>query len=281
MKKTAPKKTRKTPRKILSPGEPKPFLLENPKGQGAGLIICDHASNRIPLSLKDMGLKKTDLKKHIAWDIGCAEIVRYLSKELDMPGVLAVYSRLVTDLNRDPQHHECMPETSDHIKIPANASLSAAVREQRLKEIYWPYQKYIGSLVERLVKNRRVPVLIAIHSLTPVMEGIRRPWHISVLWHKEEKIAKKLVQSIRKNHPGFLVGENEPYSLFNERFKGSTIWRHAEERGLPYVFVEFRQDLVNTEEKALHWAQIFAEALKPLLESPEVYRGRKIKPNKK
>lgn len=275
------KKVQKKPQKILSPGEPRPYQVENLQGRGKGLIICDHAANRIPRRLKDLGLTKADLKKHIAWDIGCAEIVRHMSKALDMPAVLASYSRLVVDLNRAPHYHECMPPVSDRVKIPANTGLSAQDKEQRLKEIFWPYQKKIGRLVDRSVNKGEVPVIISIHSLTPSLGGIRRPWHISVLWHEEEKIAKRLVREIRKNHPDFLVGENEPYTLFNERFKGSTVCRHAEERGLPYVFVEFRQDLVNTKEKALRWAEIFLQALGPVLENPETWRGRKIKPLKK
>jgi predicted N-formylglutamate amidohydrolase len=253
--------------KILAANEPAPFKVINPKGCGAGLIICDHSSKRVPRSLGGLALKKSDLGRHIGWDIGTEDIGRYLSKALDMPAVLAGYSRLVVDLNRAPDHRECMVEESDHTQIPANAGLSNAARELRLKEIFWPYHNQIARQVDRFVKKRQTPLLLAIHSFTPEMDNVKRPWHIAVLWNKQEKIAKKLIAAIRKNNPGFLVGENEPYTLKNERFKGSTIWRHAEERDLPYVFVEFRQDLVDTKEKAVQWADIFIQALQPVFES--------------
>jgi len=268
-------------KKILSPGEPPPFRVENPRGKGQGLIVCDHASNRVPQSLKDMGLKKADLKKHIAWDIGCEEITRHMAKALDMPAVLACYSRLVTDLNRAPHYHECIIEVSDHIRIPVNNGLSKEDKARRYREIYWPYQREVGRRVDGLLRKKHIPVVISVHSMTPVLDGKKRPWHISVLWHKEEKLAKKIVRQIRKNHPDLLVGENEPYTLFNERFAGSTICHHAEERGLPYVFVEFRQDLVDTREKARLWADIFLQALVPVLADAEIYLNRKIKPRKK
>jgi predicted N-formylglutamate amidohydrolase len=269
------------PARVLSAGEPPPFRVENQRGEGAGLIICDHASNRVPRALKDLGLKKNALKQHIGWDIGAEDASLHMGRALDMPVVLAQYTRLLVDLNRAPHHLECIPEVSDHVKIPANANLTKKDREKRLKEIFWPYQNKIGKLVDRMTAKKQVPIILAIHSFTPEMDGVKRPWHISVLWRKEDKIAKQLVREIRSNHPDLLVGENQPYSLFSEKFPGSTLSRHAEERGLPYVFVEFRQDLIDTKQKAIHWADILLQALQPVLENPETFSGRKVKSGKK
>ena len=275
------KSVSKRPTRILSPGEAPPFRIENARGRGIGLVVCDHASNRVPRALKDLGLKKADLKKHIGWDIGAEDASLHIGRTLDMPVVLANYSRLVLDLNRAPHHEECIAETSDHIKIPGNTGLSKNDRERRLKEIFWPYQNKIGKMLDTFANKKQVPVLLAIHSLTPEMDGVKRPWHISVLWNREEKVAKQIVQEIRSKHPDFLVGENEPYTLFSDRFPGSTVWRHAEERNLPYVFVEFRQDLIDTREKAVNWANILLQAMRPVLENPATYQGRKMKPRKK
>jgi predicted N-formylglutamate amidohydrolase len=267
-------------KKILAASEPPSYQVLNPRGSGVGLIICDHSSNLVPRSLKGLGLEKSQLSRHIGWDIGTEDIGRYMSKALDMPLVLAGYSRLVVDLNRAPDHRECIIENSDHTKIPANIGLSKAAREKRLKEIFWPYQKQVGKQVDRFVKKKQTPLLLAVHSFTPEMNQVRRHWHIAVLWNRQEKIARKLIAEIRKNNPGILVGENEPYSLKNERFEGSTMWRHAEKRDLPYVFVEFRQDLVDTREKAAHWGDLFIQALKIVLENPSVPEGKR-KPRKK
>jgi len=263
--------------KILAANEPPPFKVINRRGNGAGLIICDHSSKRVPRSLKGLGIKKSDLNRHIGWDIGTENIGRRMSKALDMPAVLACYSRLVVDLNRAPDHSECIIGESDHTKIPANARLSKKARARRIKEIFWPYQKQLGRQVGCIIKKGQVPLLLAIHSFTPEMNGVERPWHIAILWNKQKKIARKLVAEIRNNHPALLVGENEPYTLKDQRFSGSTIWRHAEKRGLPYVFVEFRQDLVDTKEKAVQWADIFMQALAPVLESLKISPAPKIR----
>jgi predicted N-formylglutamate amidohydrolase len=278
VKKPPPKS--KTPARLISAGEPKAFRIENAAGKTAGAIICDHASNRMPKVLKDLGVKKADLKKHIAWDIGAEEISRQLGRALDMPVILASYSRLIVDLNRAPYHHEGMLAESDHIAIPGNKNLSKQDKDRRLKQLFWPYQKEIGKVTDKFVRKKKTPLLIAVHSFTPAMEGKKRPWHISVLWRREEKIAKQIVQALRRSNPSLLIGENEPYTLFDERFAGSTIDRHAEQRGLPYIFVEFRQDLIDTKEKAAQWAEIFAAAVRAVLDNPENYLNRKIKPLK-
>ena len=277
IKKIKPEPKQRALKRILSSGEPKPFQVINQKGNGMGLIICDHASNRVPHSLKGLGLKKTDLARHIGWDIGSEDIGRYLSKTLGMTAVIATYSRLVVDLNRAPSHDEAVIETSDHTEIPGNTGLSKKAREQRIKEIFWPHHDQITKQVDRLVKKGQPPLLLSIHSFTPEMDNVKRPWHISFLWNQQEKIAKRLISEIRRNHPEVLIGENEPYTLKSDRFTGSTIHRHAEERGLPYVFVEFRQDLVDTKEKAIYWADIFIQALKPVLGDQAIVQGKKSK----
>ncbi len=252
---------KKTTSKVLMAGEAAPYRIMNAKGHTAGLIICDHASKKIPRGLKGLGIKASEVSRHIGWDIGAAEVTRCLSRKLDMPAILAGYSRLVIDVNRAPDHDEAMPEVSDKTLIKGNIGLTKKARDQRLKEIFWPYQKEIGRQIDRMVKKKTPPLLLAIHSFTPEMGGVKRPWHISILWNKEAVLAKKVMKAIQKKHPQFLVGGNEPYTLKDHRFIGSTIWRHGEERNLPYVFVEFRQDLIDTKEKAAYWADVLIDAL--------------------
>lgn len=274
-KKKAGKPAKKTPGKIISAKDLPAARVENPQGRGKCVIVCDHASNRVPKSLSNLGLKKADLQKHIAWDPGTEDIGRYLSQALDSVAVLASYSRLVVDLNRGEDHKECMRDTSDHIRIPGNIRLTAAERQQRLDEIFWPYHDRIEKELKRHTAKGAAPVLISIHSFTPKMDGFRRPWHIGVLWNREEKIARKLVRELRRNNPNLVIGENEPYSLKEANFMKNTISTHAESRGLPYVILEFRQDLVDTKKKAQKWAGIFLESLLPVLADPGIHTLRR------
>jgi predicted N-formylglutamate amidohydrolase len=98
------------------------------------------------------------------------------------------------------------------------------------------------------------------------------------LWNKEDDIAMRLVDNLRAQNPGMIVGENEPYSLKAVNLSKNTIGTHAEGAGLPYVMVEFRQDLVKTKRDAVKWGRIFLDALAPILADPSIYhlhRARK------
>lgn len=286
LKKTAAKKktavkaplvpvARKALLHVLGKGEPPTVRVENPKGAGKCVIVCDHASNRIPKALGTLGLSPANLKKHIAWDPGTEDIGLHLSKALDAPAIISGYSRLVTDLNRGHDSEECMRDVSDKIKIPGNVALTPTEKTQRLDEIFWPYHRQVDLTLRRYLERGVAPVLLSIHSFTPKMDGQRRPWQLGILWNKEEELALALIARLRRDNPGLKVGENEPYSLKSENFTKNTISTHAESRGLPYVIVEFRQDLVNTPKKAKNWAGIFLRSLKPLLADPGLYKLRK------
>ncbi len=280
-KKTVKKPTKtsvkapKKPTKLLGRGEPAPVRVENQLGKSKCVIVCDHASNRVPKALGTMGLSKTDLKKHVAWDPGTEDIGYYLSKKMDAALVLASYSRLVVDLNRGEDAPECMRAESDHIRIPANEGLKPAQKKQRLAEIFYPYHKVLNAQLKRHIDKGFAPLLLSLHSFTPEMDGFKRPWHIGVLWNKEEGIAKRLVESLRKNNPSLRIGDNEPYSLKASNVTKNTISTHAEAHGLPYVIVEFRQDLVGTKAGARKWAEIFLQSLAPVISDPELYRLKK------
>jgi hypothetical protein len=47
---------------------------------------------------------------------------------------------------------------------------------------------------------------------------------------------------------------------------------HAEAAGLPHVSIEIRQDLVDTEDGAERWATILHDALREILQDPELYQ---------
>ena len=269
--------TRKAKEKLIGKNERKAFRVERPRGTAQAVIVCDHASNKIPKKLGSLGLKKADLQKHIAWDPGTEQIGRWLGRAMDATTVLAGYSRLVADLNRGHDNKECMRATSDGIKIPGNEKLSAHEKKQRLEEIFWPYHDAIDRELDRFLKKKTVPVLISIHSFTPRMQGKARPWHIGVMWNREERIARKLAKALRAQNPKLVIGENKPYSLKSMSTGKDTIRRHAEDRGIPYIIVEFRQDLVGNKKSAEKFARIFYRALKEVLHDPNIYKRRKLR----
>jgi predicted N-formylglutamate amidohydrolase len=77
------------------------------------VVICDHASNAIPDDLGSLGLPPAQLERHIAYDIGAAEVTRTLARTLGAPAVLSTFSRLVIDPNRGQDDPTLVMKLSD------------------------------------------------------------------------------------------------------------------------------------------------------------------------
>ena len=255
---------------LIGPDDPPPYTIVNAEGKSSVLLVCDHASNRIPGSLDNLGLGEESLQQHIAYDIGSGNLIRHLVEHLDAPGVLAGYSRLVVDLNRNLEDESLMPLVSDGTVILGNQKMSEAHRNQRIRDFYTPYRQAIDGMINGFRERGITPALIAIHSFTPQMLGYRRPWQIGVLWDKDPRIPVPLIRNLRSMPGELQIGDNEPYS--GKHPADYTIDHHAEAQGLPHVSIEVRQDLVADEAGAERWAGILHDALRDILDDPDLYR---------
>jgi len=255
---------------LLGPDDPAPVSVVNPNGSAPLLLICDHASNAVPAALHGLGLIERDLHRHIAWDIGAAEVTRLLAETLDAPAVLAGYSRLVIDPNRHLDHPDSIVGESDGTVIPGNADVSPEEVRARTDACFWPYHRRIGSGLAGFAMRGQRPAVIGIHSYTPVLGGIVRPWHIGVLWGEDGRIAMPLIAALSADE-SLVVGDNQPYS--GRLHYGYSIEVHAGETGLPHVLVEMREDLVATAEDQQRTASILVAALAPILADSELYRA--------
>lgn len=254
----------------LGPDDPAAFEVVNPDGRAPLLLVCDHASNRIPRALGNLGLAPAELERHIAWDIGAAALTRALARRLDAPAMLAGYSRLVVDLNRPAEAPAAIPEASDGTAVPANRALSRDAREQRLAALFRPYHSALAETLARVSVRHPAPILVAVHSFTPRMNGSDRPWHIGILWNRDGRVARRLIAALGAE-PGLVVGDNLPYS---GREIAYTLNTHAGAVGLAHVGLEVRQDLVAGAAGVAAWENRLVSALAGLLDNPEV---RKIK----
>ena len=256
---------------LIGPGDPPPFTIINPEGEGKLLLVCDHASNAIPGSLDNLGVDAAALRRHIAWDIGARKLTEHLSAHRDAPAVLAGYSRLVVDLNRSLEDESVMPSISDGTPIAGNQNMSEAHRRQRIHDFFTPYRQAIDTKLNGFRGRGVTPALIAVHSFTPQMAGgASRPWQVGVLWDKDPRIPLPLITNLRARAENFMIGDNEPYS--GKHPADYTIDHHAEAAGLPHVSIEVRQDLIETEEGAERWASILHEALAEVLADPGLYQ---------
>jgi predicted N-formylglutamate amidohydrolase len=244
---------------LLAPDEPPPFEVVEARAPSPYLILCDHASRRIPRALGTLGVHERELERHIAWDIGAAAVARHLAGALDGWLILQNYSRLVIDCNRPLEHLGSIVERSEDTVIPGNRSLPADQARRRAESIFEPYHARIREELDGRAAKRMPAILLFMHSFTPIFRGVARAWHAGVLFHRDRRLASPLLEALRRE-PGLLVGENEPYA--GGPLTDYGLIEHAERRGLPYVELEVRQDLIESDSDQRAWAERIARLLR-------------------
>ncbi len=253
---------------LIGPDDSPPFELVNEGGKAQIVICSDHAAGAVPQALATLGLDPSEFNRHIALDIGAADVARRLAARFDAPAVLAGYSRLVIDCNRPLDDHTSVRVISDGTVIPGNRHLSSETLDARANAVFWPYHRAIAGAIATRRDGPRCPVVLSIHSYTGEMNGFRRPWQLGVLSGWDRRIADPLLAGLRENED-LSIGDNQPYS--GRDLYGYTIETHALPVGLPNVLLEFRQDEVDTPESARSWADRIASILSPILERPEIH----------
>jgi predicted N-formylglutamate amidohydrolase len=245
--------------RLLAPDEPPAFVEIGRERRSNFVIVVDHASRRIPRRLGDLGLPAAELQRHIAWDIGALDVARLVAAELDATLVAQNYSRLVIDCNRDPKVPTSIPTLSESTPIPGNMNLSDEQRAARRREIFDPYHDHVRALLDERQAAGRPTILVSQHSMTDIFKGVRRAMHAAVLYNRDRRFAG-LVLDILRREPPLHIAENEPYFVSDET--DYTIPRHGEERGLPHVEIEIRQDLLLDDAGQREWATRIGNTLR-------------------
>lgn len=243
---------------LLGPADPDPVGVINPAAPSPFLLTGDHAGLAFPHALGDMGVGEADRARHIACDIGVRAVGAALSARLDATFIHQAYSRLVIDCNRNPQGDDAMPEISDGTAIPANRAIPPEAAAARVAAIHAPYHAAIAAEIDRRTREGQPTILVALHSFTPVMAGVGRPWDIGILHDRGDPSFAVAVLHALAAQGSFIAADNEPYHMDDTDF---SVPHHAYPRALPYVEVEFRQDHLAAPSGAALWADRFAHAL--------------------
>jgi predicted N-formylglutamate amidohydrolase len=244
---------------LLADDEPPPFEVVEGGALSPYVLTCDHASRALPRALGSLGLAESDLERHIAWDIGAAALARRLREALDGWLALQNYSRLVIDSNRPLTSPDSIARRSEDTVIPGNQGVSREQAELRARSIFEPYHARIRRELDRRTSNGRATVLVFLHSFTPTFRGVARPWHAGVLYHRDDRLALPFLDGLRRE-PGLVVGDNEPYAASAATDYG--LIEHGEGRGLPYVELEVRQDLLAEPSGVEVWAERLSRILR-------------------
>jgi predicted N-formylglutamate amidohydrolase len=239
------------------------------------LVLCDHASNTIPADYHALGMPAAELERHIAYDIGAAPLARRLAMRLGAPAVLTNFSRLLIDPNRGTDDPTLVMRLSDGAIVPGNARIDAGEVERRIVRFYRPYDAAITATIEAFFARGIAPVILSVHSFTPVRRGWPRPWQVGILWDADPRLAVPFIEALRAEGD-LTVGDNEPY---DGALRGDVAFRHATVRGLANALIEVRQDLIADDAGASAWGDRLAKVVLPLL-GPVIRSGPRLYPSR-
>ncbi|SMX43203.1 N-formylglutamate amidohydrolase [Octadecabacter ascidiaceicola] len=233
-----------------------PFSVHGADRQSRWLITCDHASNAVPPCIGggSLGLPDADMQRHIAYDVGAAGVTRALADALDAPAVLSNFSRMVIDPNRGLDDPTLLMKLYDGSVIPANRDADLVEKARRVDAFHAPYHNAYADLAARQDDT----VIVAMHSFTPQLNGRPpRPWHIGILHAHDDRLSNALLDLLH-TEDDLCVGKNEPYI---GHLPGDAIDRHALQTGRANTLIELRNDLIETEDQQVAWAERLAPIL--------------------
>lgn len=230
----------------------------NESGRSDIVLVCEHASNHIPDAYANLGLSAHDVGRHIGWDIGAANVTRRLSALLDAPAYLATCSRLLIDLNRPLDAPSSIVTRSEDTDIPGNMNLDDAEIARRRDHLFLPFHKAVRDHLDARERQNRPTRFVSIHSFTPVFLGTPRLWHGGVLFDKAQAFGHDLVA--RLSASGLNIGANVPYQ--SDRAEDYGVPIHGDDRGIPAVLIEIRNDLIDEDQGAAEWAERLAAVLR-------------------
>lgn len=236
-----------------------PYLVHNAEDLPWMVFVCDHAGREIPEGYGDLGLPAGAFERHIAYDIGAADLTRALAEAFGVPAVLGRYTRLFIDLNRGADDPTLVMKLSDGQIVPGNARADSDEVAKRIALAHAPYHEEIARQTRRGRALGLTPILVSIHSFTPSWKGRARPWQVAILHAPQDRRLADLMLAELRALPGLCVGDNEPYS---GALENDTLSRHGLDDGLPHVLIEVRQDLISDQAGVARMAQLISPCLK-------------------
>jgi predicted N-formylglutamate amidohydrolase len=238
-----------------------PYEIVAGQGHVRLVLLCDHASNHLPQDYGGLGLPASEFERHIAYDIGAAALTRGLAQRLDATAVLSCFSRLLIDPNRGMDDPTLIMRLSDGAVVPGNRGVDEAERARRIARFHQPYHGAIAAAVAGVRARGHVPFLVSIHSFTPVWRGWQRPWHVGILWDRDEEVARAMIRGFL-SQGDLVVGDNEPY---HGALEGDTLNTHGTKPGLPHALIEVRQDLIAAKSGVDEWVERVAKVIEPIM----------------
>ena len=222
------------------------------------LVVCEHASRYIPPEFANLGVVAEALDSHIAWDPGATQVAEQLAQSLNATYVEGRFSRLLYDCNRPPRAYDAIPQVSEIFDVPGNLDLSDLARQERVEIIHDGFHDALQDEVEEAGQ----PILLTIHSFTPVYKGVARAVELGILHGADDRLAKAMLD---RAPDSFETQLNAPYGPADG--VAYTLDRHGTNNGLLNVMIEIRNDLIAQKSAQTDMATYLSDWIKTTAEA--------------
>jgi predicted N-formylglutamate amidohydrolase len=220
------------------------------------LLVCEHASNRIPEHYENLGLNASEMTSHAAWDLGALKLSTKLSRLLDASLVISNVSRLVYDCNRPPSSPDAMRPKSEQIFVPGSMGLTSEEKTKRVASVYEPFKNLVAQM---LTLYSHQPILVTIHSYTRIYNNKRRDVDIGLIFDEDDRLTQQMMKASHSyNDYKFMI--NEPYN--KKDGVTHTLKVHGTDNGLINVMIEVCNDLIETDEQVNKVSMMLAQLLR-------------------
>lgn len=236
------------------------------------LLTCEHAGRRLPPPMRAGVEERRVLSSHRGWDIGAWELTRELARQLRAAAIGGRWSRLVVDVNRRVDDPTLIVRRVDGMELSWNADLDLAEVERRIFAYHAPYHEEVDRRILRHTVRGIRPLLLAVHSFTPVLRGRRREFDVGVLYERHPGLAHALGRRLRE--AGLTVRYNRPYSGMAGMMYAAD--RHGTHHGLPCLELEVNQGLFGKPSVHVRLGRVVAAALDDLPGRTSTRDGRSV-----
>ncbi len=174
----------------------------------SAIVTAEHGGNEVPEPYRELFAGRGELlASHRGWDPGSLELAHAVAAALGAPLVASTVSRLVVDLNRSRGHPRLFSEVT--------RALSASERREIVARYHLPHRGRVEALVADAVAAGRTAVQLAVHTFTPVLDGVERRADVGLLFDprrpRERALAGELRDALRDARPDLRVRRNYPY----------------------------------------------------------------------
>ena len=174
----------------------------------AVVITCEHGGNRVPRRYARLfAPHQALLESHRGWDPGSLDMARAFARGFDAPLIASTTTRLLVELNRSP-HHRSLFST-------ITRDLPDAEKAEIWRRWYDPHRRRVVEEIQRSLSRADVVLHLAMHTFTPVFDGVTRTTDIGLLFDPSRPLEKRLCtawqHALREARPDLTIHRNQPY----------------------------------------------------------------------